>query len=101
MLTLGAEDLHVKVCQATGCGQSQFDHALDGDGVVVQVVEERAVLVIVWHQPELSPGAVIWEAPKSNTGQATYRCGRTFEQQNKRLEDKIYILESMTNYKET
>lgn len=47
MLTLGAEDLHVKVCQATGCGQSQFDHALDGDGVVVQVVEERAVLVIV------------------------------------------------------
>lgn len=60
LLTLSAEDLHVQVRQAAGGRQRQFDHALDGDGVTVQVVEEGAVLVIVGHQPQLGPGAVVW-----------------------------------------
>lgn len=46
-LTLCAQDLHVQVCQAAGSRQCQFDHALDGDGVAVQVVKQRAVLVVV------------------------------------------------------
>ena len=50
-LTLSAEDLHMQVGQATGSWQRQFDHALDGDGVVVQVVKKRAVLMVIWNQP--------------------------------------------------
>lgn len=45
--TLRADDLHVQVGQATGCGQGQLDHALNGHGVAVQVVKEGAVLVVV------------------------------------------------------
>lgn len=60
LLTLSAQDLHVQVRQAAGGRQRQFDHALDGDGVTVQVVEKGAVLVIVGHQPQLGPGAVVW-----------------------------------------
>lgn len=60
LLTLSAEDLHVQVRQAAGGRQRQLDHALDGDRVTVQVVEKGAVLVIVRHQPQLSPGAVVW-----------------------------------------
>ena len=60
LLTLGAQDLHVQVRQAAGGRQRQLDHALDGDRVAVQVVEEGAVLVVVGHQPQLSPGAVVW-----------------------------------------
>ena len=37
----------MQVGQAAGGGQGQLDHALDGDGVPVQVVEQRAVLVVV------------------------------------------------------
>lgn len=46
-LTLCAQDLHVQVCQTTGRRESQLDHALDGDGVVVQVVKQGTVLVVV------------------------------------------------------
>lgn len=60
LLTLSAQDLHVQVRQAAGGRQRQFDHALDGDRVTVQVVEKGAVLVVVRHQPQLSPGAVVW-----------------------------------------
>lgn len=59
-LTLRAHDLHVEVGKAAGRGQGQFDHALHGDGVAVQVVEQRAVLVVVGHQPQLSPRPVIY-----------------------------------------
>lgn len=58
-LTLSAEDLHVEVCQAACSRERQLDHALDGDGVAVQVVKQRAVLVIVRHQPQLRPCAVV------------------------------------------
>ena len=46
-LTLRAHYLHVEVGEAAGCGQGQFDHALHGDGVAVQVVEQGAVFVVV------------------------------------------------------
>ena len=46
-LTLCSHDLHVEVSQAAGGGQGEFDHAFDGDGVAVQVVEQGAVLMIV------------------------------------------------------
>lgn len=50
----------MQVGQSAGGGQGQFDHALDGDGVAVQVVEQGAVFVVVRHQPQLGPGAVIF-----------------------------------------
>lgn len=49
----------MKVGEAAGRGQGEFDHALHGDGVTVQVVEQGAVLVVIGHQPQLGPGAVI------------------------------------------
>lgn len=60
LLTLRANNLHVKVGEAAGCRQRQFDHALHGDRVAVQVVEQRSVLVVVRHQPQLSPRPVIY-----------------------------------------
>lgn len=68
-LTLRAHNLHVEVGEAAGRGQGQFDHALHGDGVAVQVVEQRAVLVVVGHQPQLSPRPVIYAQ--------THRKGKT------------------------
>lgn len=53
--TLGANDLHVQVCQAAGHRQGEEDHALHCDGVSVQVVEQGAVFVVLGHQPQLSP----------------------------------------------
>lgn len=47
------------MCQSTGYGQSQNDHALHWNSVSVQVIVQGAVLVVLWHQPELSPGAII------------------------------------------
>lgn len=58
-LSLGAEDLHVEVCQAAGDGQGQNDHAVHRHCVPVQVVEQGAVLVVLCHQPQLGPRAVI------------------------------------------
>lgn len=59
-LTLRAHYLHVEVSEAAGCGQGQFDHALHSDGVAVKVVEEGAVLMVVRHQPQLSPRPIIY-----------------------------------------
>ena len=59
VLTLSAQELHVQVSQAAGGRQGQLDHALDGDRVVVQVVEQGSVLVVVRHQPQLRPRAVV------------------------------------------
>ena len=58
-LTLSANDLHVEVCQAAGDGQGQNDHAVHRHRVPVQVVEQGAVLVVLGHQPQLGPRAVI------------------------------------------
>ena len=49
----------MQVGQPAGGRQRQLDHPLDGDGVAVQVVEQRAVLVVVGHQPQLGPRAVV------------------------------------------
>ena len=61
-LTLCPHYLHVQVGEAAGRGQGQLDHALHGDRVAVQVVEQRAVLVVVRHQPQLGPRSVIYSA---------------------------------------
>lgn len=57
--TLRADDFHVEMSQSAGDGQSQDDHGLYGERVPVQVVVERAVLVVLGHQPELRPGAAV------------------------------------------
>lgn len=49
----------MEVCQPTGYRQSQNRHALHRNRVPVQVIVQRAVLVVLWHQPELSPRAII------------------------------------------
>lgn len=59
-LTLCTHDLHVKVGEAAGCGQGQFDHALHSDGVAVQVVKQGAVFMVIRHQPQLSPCPIIY-----------------------------------------
>lgn len=58
-LTLSANDLHVEVGQATSDGQGQRDHAIHRHRVPVQVVKQRAVLVVFRHKPQLCPRAVI------------------------------------------
>lgn len=77
-LTLRAHDLHVEVGEAAGRGQGQFDHALHGDGVAVQVVEQRAVLVVVGHQPQLSPRPVIY----TNTHTQRVRQDKNFQERS-------------------
>lgn len=59
-LTLCADDFHVEVCEAAGCGQGQFDHAFHSDSVAVQVVKQGAVFMIIRHQPQLSPRPIIY-----------------------------------------
>lgn len=49
----------MQVCQAAGSRQCQFDHALNGDWISVQIVKQGSILMIVWHQPQLSPCAII------------------------------------------
>lgn len=63
----------MQVRQAAGGRQGQLDHALDGHGVAVQVVEQRAMLMVVRHQPQLSPCAVICgKEMASNINEYTY-----------------------------
>lgn len=57
--TLRSQDLHVEVGEPAGGRQRQLDHPLGGDRVAVQIVEEGPVLVVVGHQPQLRPGAVV------------------------------------------
>lgn len=45
--TLCADDLHVEMSQPAGHGQSEDHHALHRHGVPVQVVVQRAVLVVL------------------------------------------------------
>lgn len=59
-LTLRADDFHVEVGEATGCGQGQFDHAFHSDSVAVQVVKQGAVFMVIRHQPQLSPCPIIY-----------------------------------------
>lgn len=55
-----ANDLHVEVGQAAGHRQRQPDHALHRHRASVQVVEQRALLVVLGDEPELSPRPIIW-----------------------------------------
>lgn len=57
--TLCSKNLHVQMCKTTGSWQCQFDHSFGSDGVAVQVVKQRAVLMVVWHQPQLGPCAIV------------------------------------------
>ena len=57
--TLCSKNLHVQMCEAAGSWQGQFDHSFSSDRVSVQVVEQGAVLMVVWHQPQLRPRAVV------------------------------------------
>ena len=59
ILTLRANDVHVKVRQPRGHRQRHVDHLRRRDHVLGEVVEEGAVLVVVGHQPQLRPGAVV------------------------------------------
>lgn len=56
----------MKVGEAAGCGQGEFDHALHGDGVTVQVVKQGAVLMVIGHQPQLGPRAVIYTGRRTD-----------------------------------
>lgn len=60
-VTLGTDDLHVKMGKTTCGGQSQFDHPFHRNSVSVQVIKKGAVLMVIRHQPELSPRAVVWK----------------------------------------
>lgn len=64
-VTLCSKNLHVQMSKATGSWQCQFDHSFSIDGVAVQVVEQRAVFVVVRHQPQLGPSAIIWASRKT------------------------------------
>ncbi len=58
-LTLCADNLHVEVGEAAGCGQGQFDHSFHSDCVAVQVIKQGAMFVVIRHQPQLSPRPII------------------------------------------
>ena len=57
MLTSGAKDLRVQVREAAGCGVCETQHGGDVDAPLVQVVVERATLVVVGDEEQLSPRA--------------------------------------------
>lgn len=57
--TLGADDLHVQVRQAAGHRLGEDQHPLHRHRVPVQVVVQRAALVVLGHQPQLRPRAVV------------------------------------------
>jgi len=55
-LALGPEDLHVEVDEAADDGGGQAQAGLHVQGHPLQVVVERAVLVVVGDEPELGAG---------------------------------------------
>ena len=60
--TLSTHDLHVQVSQTTRYGKRQLDHSSHSHYVSVQIVIQGALLVILWHKPELCPSYIIcWE----------------------------------------
>lgn len=71
VITLSAKDFHMQVCKTTSGWQSQLDHVFDGDRVVVQVIKQRAVFMIVWDQPQLSPCAIIYQRKNGGESEQT------------------------------
>ena len=63
--TLRAEDLHVQMSEPAGDGEGELGHPGEGYGAPVEVVEQRAVLVVVGDEPQLSPGAVVCDTTPS------------------------------------
>lgn len=52
-LALGAEDLHMEVCQAAGDGEGHAQAAGSVQGAQLQIVIQGAHLVEVGYQPQL------------------------------------------------
>lgn len=58
-LALRADYFHMKMRQASGDRQGHPYHTVRVDGRSVEVIEQRALLVIIRYQPQLCPRAVI------------------------------------------
>lgn len=58
-VTLGTNNLHMKMGKSTCCGQSEFYHSFHSNCVSVQIIEKGSMLMIIWHQPELSPCTIV------------------------------------------
>ena len=58
-LPLRADDLHVKMRQPGGDRQGHPDHTVRVHGRSVQIIEQRALLVVIGDQPQLGPRAII------------------------------------------
>lgn len=58
-LALRADYFHMKMRQASGDRQGHSYHTVRINGRSVEVIEERALLVIIRYQPQLRPCAVI------------------------------------------
>lgn len=56
---VSTDDVHVKMRQASGDCQRHQNHRSRVDRVSCEEVEERTVLVVIGHQPQLSPRAVV------------------------------------------
>jgi len=57
---LCAQNLHVQVSESSGDRQGHSNHSRRVHGGTVQVVEEGAVLVVIGHQPQLSPSSIVY-----------------------------------------
>jgi len=60
-LALRADYFHVKMRQAGGDRQGHPYHTVRIDARSVEIIEERALLVVIRYQPQLCPRAVICE----------------------------------------
>ena len=49
----------MEVGHATGSRQGQSDHDSWSDSLAVQVVKQRAILMVVCDQPQLGPGSIV------------------------------------------
>lgn len=58
-VTLGTNNLHVKMGKTTCRGQSEFDHSFHSNSVSIQVIEKGSMLMIIRHQPQLSPCTIV------------------------------------------
>ena len=56
---MSAEDVHVEVGETGGDGEGHTDHSGRIHRTPVQIIKERAVLVVVRYQPQLRPRAII------------------------------------------
>lgn len=50
-LTLSPHNFHVQMCQTTGSRQSQFNHPFNSYSISVEVIKQRAMLMVIRDQP--------------------------------------------------